>query len=292
MNLLALARPIALAALCAALLATVSRGEEKARLRYRFAAGEEFRVKVTHLAAVDTRIRGVSEKTKTRAVSNKVWQIEDVDDDGNIRFVYKVENVSMWQQVSGREEVRYDSRQDDSPPPEYQPLAETVGVPLATVTISPQGRILDRENMRPQVSSTIGDLTIHLPESPVAVGQQWSREEEIPIRRPDMRVKRIKTRELYTLESLKTGVATISVRTQILTPIDDPQIQSQLVQRIKRGEIKFDVDAGRPMSQQMDVDETVIGFNGPDSMMKYLSRLTEEVLPQESVAGGPAQPVN
>jgi len=26
----------------------------------------------------------------------------------------------------------------------------------------------------------------------------------------------------------------------------------------------------------MDIDETVLGFSGADSMMKYLSRLTEE----------------
>ena len=50
------------------------------------------------------------------------------------------------------------------------------------------------------------------------------------------------------------------------------------MQRIKKGEIKFDVDAGRILSQQMDIDETVIGFNGADSMLKYLARFTEELL--------------
>jgi len=35
----------------------------------------------------------------------------------------------------------------------------------------------------------------------------------------------------------------------------------------------------------MDIDETVIGFSGPDSIMKYLARLTEETLKEEKVAG-------
>jgi hypothetical protein len=97
-------------------------------------------------------------------------------------------------------------------------------------------------------------------------------------------VKRIKTRQVYTLEKVLTGIATISVRTEVLTPVDDPAVQSQLVQRVKRGEIKFDIDAGRVLSQQMDIDETVIGFNGPDSLMKYLARLSEEELKETSVA--------
>jgi hypothetical protein len=40
----------------------------------------------------------------------------------------------------------------------------------------------------------------------------------------------------------------------------------------------------------MDTDETVIGFSGPDSMMKYLARLTEETIAKRDVArtAGPA----
>jgi hypothetical protein len=75
---------------------------------------------------------------------------------------------------------------------------------------------------------------------------------------------------------VETGIATISVRTEILTPVTDPRVQSQLVQRMQHGEIKFDIDAGRIHSKQMDLDETVIGFSGQNSMMKYLARLTEE----------------
>jgi hypothetical protein len=58
--------------------------------------------------------------------------------------------------------------------------------------------------------------------------------------------------------------------------VTDPKVQSQLVQRMQHGEIKFDIDAGRIRSKQMDLDETVIGFSGQNSVMKYLARLTEE----------------
>ncbi|HPM83115.1 MAG TPA: DUF6263 family protein [Candidatus Anammoximicrobium sp.] len=265
-------------------------GETTYQLRYKFTPGEVFRCDVTHLTTVETKIRGVAETAKTRSVSTKVWRISAVDPQGNITFTYTVEDASMWQQLSGQPEVRYDSTKDKEPPPGYEHVAESVGVPMATITIKPNGEILRREQARPQFNPGIGELTVLLPSHAVKIGESWSSEGELPIRLPAGTVKRIKTRHVYELKKVQTGVATVEARTEILTPVDDPAVQSQLVQRIKRGEIKFDVDAGRVLRQQMDIDETVIGFSGPDSMMKYLARLTEEMDAQSKVArtAGPA----
>ncbi len=258
------------------------------RLRYKFTAGEVFRTKVVHLVAVETTIQGVTETAKTRSVSTKAWRIRDVTPDGKITFDYVVESVSMWHQVSERPEVRYDSTKDEQPPPEYKHVADSIGQPMATVTISPSGEILGRENARPQFNPGIGELTISLPKEPIQPGHSWATEGELPLRaRPSDPIKRVKLRQQYTLEKVETGVATIQVTSQILTPLNDPALQSQLVQRIKKGVIKFDIDAGRIISQQMDSDEMVIGFNGPESNMKYLSRLTEDAAQQETVASKP-----
>jgi hypothetical protein len=264
--------------------AAVKSPGERYQLQYKFTAGEMYRIRVTHLVAVETQIRGVTETAKTRSISTKVWNVSNVDKDGNITFTYTVEDANMWQQLSGRDEIRYDSTQDQEPPVEYKHVAESVGVPMGTITVAPSGQILRREKARPQFNPGIGELTALLPEKPVAVGQQWTTEAELPVRLPDGEVKRIKTRQVYKLEKVLTGIATISVHTEVLTPVDEPAVQSQLVQRIKRGEIKFDIDAGRVRSQQLDIDETVIGFSGADSLMKYLARLTEEEVREASVA--------
>jgi len=239
----------ALAAADAPQDAEVSDGGERYHLRYEFSPGEVFRCKVTHLTTVDTKIRGVTETAQTRSVSTKVWKILNVDQAGNVTFSYTVEDASMWQQLSGREEIRYDSSKDEEPPDEYRHVAETVGVPLGTITISPSGEILRRENARPQFNPGIGELTIPLPPQPVQVGESWTRDGELPIRLNDGKVKRVKTRHVYQLKKVQTGVATIAARTEVLTPVDDPAVQSQLVQRVKRGEVRFDVDAGRVLHQ-------------------------------------------
>lgn len=245
-------------------------------LKYRFQPGEEILSKVIHLVTMDTKIAGTEEIVETRSVSIRRWKITAVDKRGNITFLHYVDKANMWQKVTGRPEIRFDSESDEQPHELYRNVAKTIGVSLATITISPQGVILGRESAQPHFNPGIGELTVPLPDRPVKVGQKWYIPNELRIATADGRYKRIQTRQLYTLQKVQTGVATIKVATQVLTPIRDPKIQSKLIQRLQHGTIKFDLDAGRVRSKQMDLNERVIGFNGAASIMHYLTRFTEE----------------
>jgi hypothetical protein len=253
-------------------------GDQTYLLTYRAKAGETIRWKVTHLVTVDTKIRGGEQTAKTRSVSNKQWRVSAVDEEGNVTFVYMVEDVDMWQAVTGRQEVKYNSRTDSTPPREYELAAKSVGVPLATVTINKFGRVLKRDTDQPQFNPGLGELTLPLPERDVKLGAKWHVPEEVRIRLEDGRVQKVQTRQTYTLEKVETGVATIQVKTEVLTPVDDPKVHAQLVQRLTNGAVKFDLEAGRVLSRQLDLDETVIAFSGPDSVMQYLARLTEALV--------------
>ena len=79
-------------------------------------------------------------------------------------------------------------------------------------------------------------------------------------------------------------MATIKVDSQILTPINDPAIEAQLIQRLSDGYVKFDIERGRVVSQQLDLDKHVIGFSGASSSMHYVNRFTEKLLPAEQTA--------
>ena len=260
------------------------------KLQYKFRAGEEFRTQVTHLATVETKVKGVEETMKSRSVSAKLWKIQKVEASGNITFIQSVEWVEMWKSLTGRPETKYDSRTDTEVPSDYQHVATSVGVPLATITIDPIGRVVTRDDSRGQVSSSIGDLAVPFPEIAVKIGDKWHVPQEIKLVDEEKRTKVVKVRMQYTLEKVETGVATIAVVTQILTPVDDPKLQSQLVQRMQKGTVKFDVDAGRIIQRQMDLDETVLGFSGPDSSMQYLARYSEEqVKPSVAAKPGPVK---
>jgi hypothetical protein len=267
-----------------------ARGEERStsknasaadELAYRFAPGEVVRTKVVHLATVDTKIKGVAQSTRSRTLSTRVWKIREVDSAGNTTFDNLLERVEMWNSVEGRKESHYDSDTDKTPSPEFTQVAASIGKVLATIKIDRYGRIQSRTNAQPQFNPGIGELTSPFPpkeKQPLAAGDVWSIPEEVKLTLEDGMVKRIQTQQQYKLDKIEAGVATISVETQVLTPVNDPKIQSQLVQRLQRGTIRFDVDAGRLLYKQLDIDQQVFGFSGNDSHMQYLARFTEEPL--------------
>jgi hypothetical protein len=254
------------------------------KLGYRFRPGETMRTRVVHLATVQTKIKGVEQNTKSRTVSTRVWKIREVDAAGNITFDNLLERVEMWNSVEGREEVHYDSDSDKSPPPEFVKVADSVGKVLASIKIDPQGRILSRTDNQAQYNPGIGDLTVPFPpadKQPIKAGMSWSIADELKIPLEDLSVKKVKTQQQYKLEKVENGVATIAVATTVLTPVNDPKLQSQLVQRLQKGTIKFDIDAGRLIHKQLDIDQEVFGFSGADSHMQYLARFTEEPVKED-----------
>lgn len=264
-------------------------------LHYKFHPGEVIKTQVVHLATTDTTIRGNTQSSRSRSVSTKVWKITDINEAGEITFEHSVEKVEMWQHVSGREEVTYNSETDEKPPLQYELAAETIGVPLAIVTVDQHGEVVRRDDLKQGGNIGLGQITTPLPPGKVKIGAQWHFPTEIAVYLPDAQLKRIKTRQQYTLTSVKTGVATIQVKTQVLTPVNDPKIESQLIQQLTNGEIKFDMDDGRILSKKMDWDELVIGFSGPESTLKYLARFTEDYLPSEKKVASrsrAAQPVS
>lgn len=260
---------------------------EQHTLAYKFTPGEEVRTRVAQLSTVDTKIKGQVSVAKSRSISTKVWKITAVDGQGNITLENSVADVDMWQSVTGKPEIKYNSLTDKTPPLGYQYVADSIGKPLATLTITPAGKLMERRSGLPQMNTGLGDLAVPLPEGPVKAGDTWETPEDIRLKIDDVNLT-IKVRQFYRLVLVQTGVATISVETQVLTPVRDPKILSQLVQRMQKGTIKFDIDAGRLLHRQMDLDESILGFNGPESHMNYLSRTTEEPVENET-AGKTAQ---
>lgn len=263
--------------------------EETYELRYKFAANETVRWKVTHLATTETTISGNTQTSQMRSISTKVWRFQGGSPTAPFTFVHSVSDVDMWQKVTGRPEIRYDSKSSKEVPPEYVSTAKTVGVPLATLTIDARGQVTQRQNTHPQFDMGLGAIVMPMPEGRVAAGHVWYVPDEVFVRMPDGRQQRIKSRQVCTLEKVVAGVATISVKSHVLMPVDDPKIKSQLIQQLPQGTVRFDLDAGRLLSKQMDWDELVVGFSGADSRLKYLARFTEELLDQRAAAAPEAK---
>ena len=71
-----------------------------------------------------------------------------------------------------------------------------------------------------------GPMTIPLPEEAIPVGHTWSELYDVDVPLDEGGVKRVKTRQTFKLVSVKTGVATIELATNVLTPNLPPAVTS------------------------------------------------------------------
>lgn len=248
-------------------------------LRHKAKAGETIRTRTTHVANTITRVQGTEDISDAKSVSEKVWEVKSIDAQGNITFEYRLEAVEMSQKSGDQPEITYNSRTDEKAPEIFSRLAETVAKPIGTITIDGTGAVTERENQSKGAAfemGGMGELAVPLPKEAVAVGAQWSIPRETRVKLEGGTYKTIKLREQYTLDKVSAGVATIRVNTHPLTPTNDANIDSQLMQQLSKGVIKFDIDSGRLISKQLDWDEDVVGFRGAESSLKYSARFTEE----------------
>jgi hypothetical protein len=259
-------------------------------LRYKFQPGEVLRWQVIHRAKVNTTVSGTTQTAETTTTSVKIWKVLPPDARGNARIEHSVEKVEMRQKLTGRDEVVYNSQTDAAPPLGFEDAAKAVGVPLSIITLDAQGGVIDRQQKHATATDQHGQVTIPLPAEAVPVGHAWSFPYDVQIPLRSGQVKQIKTRQHFRLSEVRDGVATIEMETQVLSPVNDPEVEAQLIQRETRGRAKFDIAAGRIVSQEMDLDKSVIGFSGESSSLHYVMRFSEELLPAAETAGPPLPP--
>ena len=272
-----------LACVLATVLAVVMTGEvtvpETVHLRYVFRRGDMVASRVEHRALTETTMNGVTESVETMTDSTRTWRVVHVDATGAATLEQSVNDVTMTSRSSDRGEIRWASSGDAEPPPGYEAVPASLGVPLVRLTVSPAGLVLERRELRPCPAAASGDLVIvPLPEEPVPVGHIWTVPDEVIVEVPNGPRKAVRTRLRYRLEAVHDGLATIAVDTTVLTPLDDPRLEARLLERIWDGTIRFDIEAGRITSRRTAIDRRVVGFGGPQSSVRYKASLDEQAI--------------
>lgn len=246
-------------------------------IEYKLEKGEEIRWNFEHVVSTKFQMAGEVEESSSRSENVKLWKVANVDQLGNITFAYTIESVKMWQQVGDTDPVSYDSKTDKEIPQEYAGTADEVGKPLAIFSIAPNGTIIDRKSNLKQDVFGVGKVTIPLPEKAVPVGYEWN----VPIvlsANDENGTKKLKARIHYELAKVKENKAYIRFKTEVLTPVKSEKIKSTIMQKMTKGIVVFDMDLGRPVLQQVQWDEKAQGFEGADSYLKYVARMSEKII--------------
>lgn len=256
------------------------------KLAYKLNKDEEIRWTVEHTVSTKFQMAGELEESTSRSETTKVWKVANVDSLGYMTFVHRLEAINMWQQVGESEPVAYNSKTDKQIPDEYKSVAENVGKPLVIFSIKPNGTIVDRKSNLRKDNFGAGDVTIPLPDQAIPIGFKWNVPTIMEATDEHNQNKKLKARIQYELARVKGNNAYIKFRTEVLTPVTSQKIKSTIMQQMTDGYIVFDIKRGRPIIKQVEWDEKAQGFEGPDSFLKYVGRMTEKLVD----AGSSQQP--
>ena len=270
--------------LCAlACLATASRREAKPKadkppeylLRYKFHVGDTLRWKVVHRCQIHTSVSGTAQAADTTTGSVKVWRST------RSRPMARSSSI-IWSNRSTCGTVSpAATKSATTASPIRSPPRVSRTSPRGGRAAGPGDDQRARQTLAAEAELRQGGRgrarRDHDPTARAACRggpplDEPKQSRRAAFRRHDAAFKTVQT---FKLEDVKTGVATISVSTQFMTPIQDPALEAQLVQYETSGSVRFDIDAGQILARQVDVDKSVVGFRGEASSIHYIGRSTE-----------------
>jgi hypothetical protein len=238
------------------------------RLAYKFLVNQDVRMPL----AVDAEIhvqKGPSVTNSTnQSLVDRHYHINSVESDGSAIVDLFIDKVRLSYAFNGGRPIVYDTSKDPLPPRGFEEVSRSIG-PHGRVRFTPQGGLLPLSGGAPSdpatdPSESFLDL---LPANPVKIGDEWFDDIKVKVAVSRNLAQKITMRRRYRLEAVNGNLATIHLRTTEITPISDPQMRIQLLQRAPEGNITFDIDRGVTVSRDLDCSRTETGAMGEGSQI-------------------------
>jgi len=286
-------------------LCTLQADEPTYLLVYKFQADQTVYYEVKHEMMVHTQLGEASETVTNSSTTRKHFRVASVDSEGVAVLDPVIDRVQMSARFGDNESIDWDSTANSPPPPQFQRVAETIGKPLARIKVAANGKLLWVLRLDPtrrpadatrRTGSDVPDddpsrnFLVVFPEKPIHIGDSWEDTASVKVAVGRKRHRTIKLRRRYTLKSVTEHVANISVQTTVLTPVNNPEVRAQLIQRTPSGTIVFDLQRGLIVSRELKIDKEEVGIADGRGLMHAKSEHKERLFDPEHIARKPAGP--
>jgi hypothetical protein len=280
----------------------------KHRLAFKFRPNQVVRYEVVNDSEITTHVNEETETVRNASKARRHYRVKAIDDKtGNADLELSIDWVHMLASFDNpnrakTKPIEFQSDDPEKQPRQFQEVAESVGKPRGTIQFSPFGKPLEivgglpvkppaaanqlaQGPAAPPLHDTSPEsFLVPLPEQPVAIGETWKERFDIVLRDSEKNRFRITIQRSFKLAEVKEGRALIELGTAVLTPIPNPSIAGQLIQREITGKVVFDIDRGLIVSREAGVDRTVLGPFGAKSSMRAKTEYRERLLAVETIA--------
>lgn len=268
--------------------------DKKFTLRYRFEAGQVVRYQAINQVEMTTKKQHLTETAEQKSTSDNNFRVVSVDDQGVATLELMIDRVQMSARFNNAKAVTFDSDSKANIPPAYSQVSQTIGKPLARIRVSDIGEMLSSESLlKPEIAAGVAapvpsrqdaadpakNFLLKLPKEELAVGDRWTDLLKIRVNVTRTLTQDINVQRRYELKSVDGHLATISMRTIVISPVREPGVLAQLISRTPFGEIVFDMEQSLMVSRSLKINKTEIGVIGDDSSMKAVGSFREKLLP-------------
>ena len=128
------------------------------------------------------------------------------------------------------------------------------------VRVDSRGRVSPLDGS--QGSRNDPDFLVILPEKPVRIGQEWFDDYQARVQVTKQLTQKVTLRRRYTLNAVNNNVAIIRVTTAEVTPVNDPQVLSGMIQLTPKGIVLLDLAQGTLTLRDLHCERTELGTWG------------------------------
>jgi hypothetical protein len=259
------------------------------QLAYKFTPGQFAHYEVTQRMTIVSKYPQSEEKMKNESVTTKHFRVIAAESGGAAQLEPMIDRVRMSVKFNDAEPISYDSAAKEPPPPGFEAVAKTVGQAMARVHLTPNGeltKVTVLGEASPALTAAAAEadpklnFLIPLPREAVGVGAVWKDRYQVPVSVGQGLTQPITLQREFQLTNVEGKAATITFRTSVITPVSDPQIEAQLLQRKPSGTVEFDLERGLILSQKTTASGQVVQAFGPNTALQAALETSERWMPQ------------
>jgi hypothetical protein len=251
-------------------------------VRFKWAAGQTLAYKVTQATTVrETTLDEKTEKpvvteTRTALALAKSWAVRAVEPTGVATLEMTITAMrSEFRKPDGTTVVT-----DSANPEDAKQMAAYLNVPVVTVRVDPQGRLVEVKEAKAGGGRLQAELPFRvvLPDAGPATGQAWDRTFALKLDPPLGTGESYDFAQMYSLKAAKDGLLVIGVETALKSPPKTAAEKVPLVPMLWAGEVYFNPAAGKLYAVRLKAKAELPNHQGEGTKFEYESVYTEDAV--------------
>jgi hypothetical protein len=247
--------------------------------QFRWQKGQVLTYKAEHKTNVEEMAEGAKVTTTSKLNVIKRWQVVDSDAQGNGTLQLTLTSMRNEQTRPNGETVLFDSDNLDKSTPDLKAqMSKYIGQTMAIVRLDVQGRVLEIKQGSAARYEVEPPFVIVFPAVPPKEGLTWLRPFNLTLEPPFGTGEKYEGAQRYQCTKIAGGQANLTLANQFKSMPENPKDQIPLLQKMSEGQVTFDLQSGRLLAVQLNIDRTLMNHQGMGSSYHFQSSYTEQLI--------------